>query len=164
MAVFLGMSAPRVTFTPFLKSEDDRVERPVHIVAGIYSTWKLPKGPEPEKLRSGKVRTDKEQEDEQKIARIVCQAIQNEEDRKKDRKKRGIKKMSLLDKLEEAKAYLSDMRGAKEKDVKDAEKAVEKAEADHPGHRAVAVRWLGADAFDRWLGGRWVELEVRLAA
>jgi hypothetical protein len=42
--------------------------------------------------------------------------------------------------------------------------ALEKAEADHPGHRAVAVRWLGADAFDRWLGGRWVELEVRLAA
>jgi hypothetical protein len=42
--------------------------------------------------------------------------------------------------------------------------ALEKAEADHPGHRAVAVRWLGADAFDRWLGGRWVELEVRLEA
>lgn len=123
------MSAPRVTFTPVFK-HDDREERPVHIVAGIYSTWKLPKGPEPEVLRSGKVRTDKQQEDEQKIARIVCQAIQNEEDRKKDRKKRGIKKMSLLDKLEEAKAYLSDMRGAKEKDVKDAEKAVEKAEAD----------------------------------
>jgi hypothetical protein len=102
----------------------------VHIVAGIYSTWKLPKGPEPEVLRSGKVRTDKQQEDEQKIARIVFQAIKNEEDRKKDRKARGIKKMSLLEKLEEAKAYLSDMRGAKEKDVKDAEKAVEKAEAD----------------------------------
>ena len=124
------MSAPRVTFTPFLKREDDREERPVHIVAGIYSTWKLPKGPEPEVLRSGKVRTDKQQEAEQKISRIVRQAIQNEEDRKKDRKERGIKKMSLLDKLEEAKAYLSDMRGAKEKDVKDAEKAVEKAEAD----------------------------------
>lgn len=129
MAVFLGFSAPRVTFTPVIK-RDDREERPVHIVAGIYSTWKLPKGPEPEVLRSGKVRTDKQQEAEQNIARIVRQAIQNEEDRKKDRKERGIKKMSLLQKLEEAKAYLSDMRGAKEKDVKDAEKAVEKAEAD----------------------------------
>ena len=124
------MSAPRVTFAPVLKYDDDRPERPVHIVAGIYSTWKKPNGPEPEVLRSGKVRSEKEQEAEQKIARIVRQAIQNEEDRKKDRKARGIKKMSLLDKLEEAKAYLSDMRGAKEKDVKDAEKAVEKAEAD----------------------------------
>lgn len=128
MAVFLGFSAPRVTFTPVIK-RDDREERPVHIVAGIY-TWKLPEGPEPEVLRSGKVRTDKQQEAEQNIARIVRQAIQNEEDRKKDRKERGIKKMSLLQKLEEAQAYLSDMRGAKEKDVKDAEKAVEKAEAD----------------------------------
>ena len=44
------------------------------------------------------------------------------------------------------------------------ENAMRLAEADHPGTRAVGVSWLGADAFDRYLGGRWVELEVRLAA
>ena len=42
--------------------------------------------------------------------------------------------------------------------------AAQEAETRNPGHRAVAVRWLGADAFDRHLGGRWVELEVDLAA
>lgn len=42
--------------------------------------------------------------------------------------------------------------------------AAREAESRRPGFRAVAVRWLGADAFDRHLGGRWVELEVELAA
>lgn len=42
--------------------------------------------------------------------------------------------------------------------------AAAEAESRNPGHRAVAVRWLGADAFDRSIGGRWVELEVDLVS
>ena len=42
--------------------------------------------------------------------------------------------------------------------------AAREVESRNPGFQAIAVRWLGAYAFDRHLGGRWVELEVDLAA
>lgn len=42
--------------------------------------------------------------------------------------------------------------------------AAAEAESRNPGHRAVATRWLGADPFDRHIGGRWVELQVDLVS
>ena len=45
-----------------------------------------------------------------------------------------------------------------------ASRARREAERLNPGYAAVQSRFLGADAFDRYLGGRWVELEVSMVA